>query len=113
MYYEDRLHIDEQVMPEVDLYVAGPPCQPWSLEGHQKSWSDPKSKLMVRAIKYITTKFPKAFIIENVKGIAVVDKGKPAQRIQDEIERTGQYEIHTKSSMISATEYHTTVIDGG
>jgi DNA (cytosine-5)-methyltransferase 1 len=52
----------------IDLIAGGPPCQPFSLGGKHRGHLDSRDMFpeMVRAVRELK---PKAFIIENVKGL--------------------------------------------
>lgn len=64
-------------LPDHDLYVAGFPCQPYSVMGKNRGHVDPRGGRIVRAVLHaLAAKQPKAFILENVKGI-VSNKHKP------------------------------------
>ena len=77
--------IDNQ---EVDVIVGGPPCQGFSLTGTRNE-NDERNKLfqsMVKAVEYFK---PKAFILENVPGLATLYKGKAKEQIIEEFTRLG------------------------
>jgi DNA (cytosine-5)-methyltransferase 1 len=57
-------------IPEVDLVVGGVPCQSWSVAGKKKGFDDPRGKLWFDTINFVKSSNPKAFIFENVKGLA-------------------------------------------
>jgi len=65
----DVREFDWRSIPEdIDLLAAGPPCQPFSMGGKHQAFGDrrdmfPATVEVVRALR------PKAFIIENVKGL--------------------------------------------
>lgn len=56
-----------------DLYVAGPPCQPWSSAGKGGGLSDEagRGNLLWSSLAYIGMERPKVAVIENVKGLLV------------------------------------------
>ncbi|MGI0479904.1 DNA cytosine methyltransferase [Geminocystis sp. CENA526] len=54
----------------VDLIVGGVPCQPWSVAGKLKGFDDPRGKLWFDVIRLVNKSQPKAFIFENVRGLA-------------------------------------------
>lgn len=54
---------------ELDLLTAGPPCQAFSTTGRRRSVDDPRGTLLWRVIDFIAVFQPKAFIIENVRGL--------------------------------------------
>lgn len=53
---------------KIDLIAGGPPCQPFSLGGKHGAYNDERDMFpeMVRAVRELR---PRAFIIENVKGL--------------------------------------------
>ena len=69
--YEDIMDRDVGSMPEVDLYSAGFPCQPWSLEGRGQGRRDSqgRGKLFDFVAEYINNKLPKCFLLENVAAL--------------------------------------------
>jgi DNA (cytosine-5)-methyltransferase 1 len=52
----------------VDLVAGGPPCQPFSLGGKHKAHSD-KRDMFPTTIETVRRLQPKAFLVENVKGL--------------------------------------------
>ena len=64
----------------VDVIVAGPPCQGFSLTG-PRNFDDPRNKLFLSVIDAVERFQPKAFVIENVPGMATLYKG----QVKDEI----------------------------
>ena len=57
----------------IDLVIGGPPCQGFSVAGKMDE-NDERSKLIWSYAKVIETVRPKAFIMENVKALAVLDR---------------------------------------
>ena len=58
----------KQWRDRVDLLAGGPPCQPFSLGGKHRAFLDPRD-MFPQAIRAVRESRPKAFIIENVKGL--------------------------------------------
>ena len=56
---------------EIDIVIAGPPCQGFSLTG-PRNFDDPRNKLYLAVIELVRQYKPKAFIIENVPGMATM-----------------------------------------
>lgn len=54
---------------EVDLVVGGPPCQSFSTAGRRRSLLDDKGSCVLQFIRIIEQIRPKAFIMENVRGL--------------------------------------------
>ncbi|MDR0919527.1 MAG: DNA cytosine methyltransferase [Oscillospiraceae bacterium] len=65
---------------EIDVIIAGPPCQGFSLTG-PRNFDDKRNKLYLAVIETVKTYLPKGFIIENVPGMATLYNGE----IKDEI----------------------------
>ena len=65
---------------KIDVIVAGPPCQGFSLTG-TRNFDDPRNRLYLTVIESIKTFKPKAFLIENVPGLATLYGG----AVKDEI----------------------------
>lgn len=56
-------------IPDADVIIGGPPCQSFSLLG-QRNFNDPRGRLVFRFLDIIKAKRPKAFVMENVPGMA-------------------------------------------
>lgn len=79
---------------KTDVIVAGPPCQGFSLTGPRKI-NDPRNKLYLSAINFISKNQPKAFIIENVRGLYTMWNGQVFKEILKELSKL-DYEITYK-----------------
>ena len=69
LYSNDVREIDYGSFPKpIDMVAGGPPCQPFSLGGKHRAFTDERDMFpeAVRAIREVT---PKCFIFENVKGL--------------------------------------------
>ena len=53
-------------LPKIDLILAGPPCQGFSIAGKGLDWSDPRSQLFFTAIEILWKYDPRYFLFENV-----------------------------------------------
>ena len=60
-------------MPTCDIYAAGFPCQPWSAAGLGQGTHDKLGRGLIfpHILDYVRKKTPKAFILENVKGLTM------------------------------------------
>jgi len=65
---------DPTTLPDVDLYVCGFPCQPFSSAGKQLGLEDQRGNIFWSCLDVIKAKQPKYFILENVKGLLWNDK---------------------------------------
>ena len=68
---EDLLSNSNQCLPsDLDLYVCGFPCCPWSSrKGYSKCFDEEKARPFFAVVDYIEHKRPKAFLLENVAGL--------------------------------------------
>ena len=64
----------------VDVIVGGPPCQGFSLTG-PRQFDDQRNKLYLAMIETVRRYKPKAFLIENVPGMATLYKGEVRNEI--------------------------------
>ena len=53
--------------PDIDLILAGSPCQGFSFAGHQLAFDDPRSALFFEFVRILKEVNPKYFLLENVK----------------------------------------------
>jgi len=65
--------IDIPTFEGIDLVFGGPPCQGFSVAGKMNP-DDPRSKLLWVFMEAVKLTKPRAFICENVKALAVLDK---------------------------------------
>jgi DNA (cytosine-5)-methyltransferase 1 len=92
----DITKIDPFKVPDHDILLAGFPCQPFSVVGLKKGFDDSKSGNAYFAIERILmAKKPRAFLLENVKGLKSVDGGEIFRMIVDRLAAIG-YRIFYK-----------------
>lgn len=65
---------------KIDVIIGGPPCQGFSLTG-RRQFDDERNKLYLAMIETVRRFKPRAFMIENVPGMATLYKGE----VKDEI----------------------------
>lgn len=61
---------------DFDILCAGFPCQSFSLAGKRLGFEETRGTLFFDVAEIIKRKRPKAFFLENVKGLLIHDKGK-------------------------------------
>lgn len=84
----DITKIDIDSIPDFDILCAGFPCQPFSLAGKKEGFSDKeKGNLFYNILNIINKKNPKQIILENVKNLLSIDKGKTFNTIIDELKK--------------------------
>ncbi|MBM6825058.1 DNA cytosine methyltransferase [Veillonella magna] len=86
---------------EIDVVIAGPPCQGFSLTG-PRNFEDERNKLYLAVIEIVKQFKPKAFIIENVPGMATLYKGQIKEEILRRFRAIG-YNIDCK--ILCAADY--------
>lgn len=64
-----------------DILCAGFPCQAFSLAGKRLGFEETRGTLFFDVAEIIRRKSPKAFFLENVKGLLIHDKGKTIKTI--------------------------------
>jgi DNA-cytosine methyltransferase len=62
--------------PKCNVYVAGPPCQPWSRAGKNQGYGDDANRgcVLLDVIAYIGSRTPTVFILEEVPNLAYQHK---------------------------------------
>ena len=83
--YTDITKRKHALLPDIDMYVCGFPCQPFSLMGKKLGTQDPRGNIMMHCIYVIKKKQPSVFILENVKNFKFIEKGKPFNFLIDEL----------------------------
>ncbi len=79
---------------EIDIVVGGPPCQGFSLTG-PRNFDDKRNMLYKALFDLVKETKPKAFLIENVKGMATLYKGLIKKEIIDKFSDIG-YSVNAK-----------------
>jgi len=88
--------LDATIIPDFDILCAGFPCQPFSLAGKRQGFQDTRGTLFFDIERIIEQKQPKAFILENVKGLVNHDKGKTLKVILNTLEKKLKYKLFYK-----------------
>ena len=71
----DITKINERDIPSHDLLLGGFPCQAFSNAGLKRGFEDTRGTLFFDIARILKYHKPKAFILENVKGLKSHDKG--------------------------------------
>ena len=87
-FYDDITKRNHNETPYVDLYIAGFPCQAFSLAGKRKGFEDTRGTLFFDLLQYLKAKKPKYFILENVKGLLSHNGGRTFLTILDCLAKT-------------------------
>lgn len=79
-------------IPDFDILCAGFPCIPFSVAGLKKGFRDiEKGNLFFKILEIIEIKHPKTIILENVKNLVTIEKGKVFEIIKSELEKRSYY----------------------
>ena len=99
IHYKD---IQEKIGDKkIDVIIGGPPCQGFSLSG-PRNFDDPRNKLYLSYIRLVKEINPRAFVIENVPGLATLFKGAVLENIK---ERFADMGYNIKYKILNADDY--------
>lgn len=101
--YCDITKIKEKKMPDFDILLAGFPCQAFSIAGKRGGFDDTRGTLFFDVARIIKEKQPKAFLLENVKGLIHHSGGKTLETIINVLENDLGYTVFWK--VLNAKEY--------
>ncbi|SSQ09241.1 modification methylase (Cytosine-specific methyltransferase)(HpaIIM-like) [Acinetobacter baumannii] len=96
---------EKEIPNDIDVVLAGIPCQPFSNAGNRGSMEDDRGQLFLQVMQVIDIKKPKVVIFENVKGFlsAKDDQGLfMPERLSNELDAHG-YSTHWK--LLNASDY--------
>jgi DNA (cytosine-5)-methyltransferase 1 len=79
---------------DVDLIIAGPPCQAFSIMGKRQSLDDPRGKLTIKYFELVAELRPKVFLFENVPGLMTVNHGKDFSNLLEFIKSETGYQLY-------------------
>jgi len=88
-FYEDITTRNHSEVPQLDLYVAGFPCQTFSMAGSRRGFEDTRGTLFYNVAEFIKENQPNCFILENVRGLMSHDNGRTFQTIIDVLSNGG------------------------
>ena len=90
-----------------DIIIGGPPCQGFSLanKNRNKIADDPRNKLFYGFVKFIDWYSPKAFVMENVKGLLSMQNGKVIQTIVEAFSNAGECGYDVAYKVLTASDY--------
>ncbi len=100
----DITKIDEKSLEDFDLLLAGFPCQAFSIAGKKAGFEDTRGTLFFDVARIIKEKQPKAFLLENVKGLIQHDKGKTFNTIMKVLQDDLGYKVDAK--LLNAKDFN-------
>lgn len=99
----DITEVDKIAIPDFDILCGGFPCQPFSQAGHKLGFDDTRGTLFFDIAEIIKMKQPKAFFLENVRGLFKHDNGKTFEVIRRTLTEELGYSLHY--SIVKASEH--------
>lgn len=87
----DIRKVDFADLEEVDVIAAGFPCQPFSVCGKQKGFSDDRGNLFFEIMRAVDIKKPSIIFLENVANLTEHDKGRTFNIIHNELVSRGYF----------------------
>lgn len=107
---QDARSIDLTTLPRVDVFVASPPCQPFSSLGHQDQ--NNRADLYKVALEYTRLKRPMVFVLENVPAFAKTPQFRHLIHCLQKLYSTVKHEI-LNSACFGSIQARETVVCGG
>ncbi len=91
----------------VDIIIGGPPCQGFSLANKRRNKisEDPRNRLFYEFVKTINWYNPKAFVMENVKGLLSMQSGEVIKLITEEFENAGTNGYSVKIKVLKSSDF--------
>ncbi|MGE0084466.1 MAG: DNA cytosine methyltransferase [Desulfococcaceae bacterium] len=98
--FAEKLTLETVLDTEADIVIGGPPCQPFSVGGHQKGIDDERNgfPIFVNAVKQIK---PEIWMFENVRGMLYANKWY-FDEVTDSLRQDG---YHVEYKLLNAVNY--------
>lgn len=94
LIFDDITTRDHSKLPKLDLYIAGFPCQTFSMLGKRMGFDDEiKGTIFFDCHQTIQHTSPTVFILENVKGLINHNGGRTFDIILNVLRRSGKYNV--------------------
>lgn len=87
--FGDLTKIIPENLPNMDVLIAGFPCQTFSIVGKRRGFSDVRGQIIYYLADILKKKQPSYFILENVKGLVNHDHGRTIKTILDLLDSVG------------------------
>ena len=85
----DITDVDEKSIPDHEVLFAGFPCQAFSIMGQSKGFEDTRGTLFFDVARILNARKPRAFVLENVRGLVSHDHGRTIQVIMSTLRELG------------------------
>jgi len=95
---------------EAALVIGGPPCQSFSLAGKRMGLDDERGSMILEFSRLVHEILPKAFVMENVKGMLNWENGKALEAVLNEFKEPAKYQnkkytYDVSYSILNAVDY--------
>ncbi len=97
----DIRNLNPTELDDINILVAGFPCQPFSIMGYQRGFNDPRGNLFFEIARFIDAKMPRIVFFENVQNLMEHDNGKTFLVIYNTL---AQFGYSVKYKVINATD---------
>ena len=87
--HENATTIEPKEIPNHDIFVAGFPCQAFSIAGNRRGFNDTRGTLFFEIQKIVEEKQPSILLLENVLGLLSHNKGQTFATILDTLDALG------------------------
>ena len=95
--------IKNYIPKKFDVLCAGFPCQPFSIAGNRKGFSDTRGNLFFDVEQIIEKHRPKVVFLENVKNFVSHDEGRTFKVIKEILEDKLKYKVYYQ--VLNSMEY--------
>ncbi len=95
---------------EPALVIGGPPCQSFSLAGKRLGLEDTRGTLILEFSRIVQEILPKAFVMENVKGMMNWEQGKALTAVLNELKKpivsdNKTYQYDSSYKVVNAADF--------
>ncbi len=106
-FNDDIRNVTPSDIPDFDILCAGFPCQPFSQAGYKRGFNDnhnsERGNLFFNIVDILEEKRPKAFFLENVRGLVKHDDGNTFKIIRNILENELGYSFYFQ--IVKASDY--------
>jgi DNA-cytosine methyltransferase len=85
----DIKEIDPDEVPEAEIWLAGSPCQGFSVAGQRRGTKDPRSGLLRDWLRLAERCKPRWLLLENVPGLTTANEGQDFSRLLSRLAHIG------------------------
>jgi len=87
--WQNATTINPKEIPDHSIFVAGFPCQAFSIAGNRRGFNDTRGTLFFEIQKIVEEKLPSILLLENVLGLLSHEKGRTFATILDTLDAMG------------------------